>query len=122
MANDVHIEVHDGAAPSLSLVTGTNHRIVIRHLFLVIERLYHDDRPVQTAPFTVELANGKMVEGHLDARGKARVRLSAPPKQVQFGPDSRPWTRADRRENPDYCETLSAADIESLIDAHFAAT
>jgi hypothetical protein len=82
---------------------------------LELEHLYHDDRPVHQASFTVELSDGSKVEGQLDAEGRATVHLSVMPTRVQFGPDSRAWKQVDETKNPDYQEELS--DIDSFINA-----
>ncbi len=85
-------------------------------LVLELEHLYHDDRPVYEAPFTVELSDGGSIKGQLDATGKATVHLQVIPTRVQFGPDSRPWKKVDQTTNPDYQETLT--DVDGFIDSH----
>jgi hypothetical protein len=82
---------------------------------LELEHLYHDDRPVCEAPFTVELSDGSKVNGQLDANGRATVHLAVIPTRVQFGPDSRAWKLVDQTANPDYQAEL--ADIDGFINA-----
>jgi hypothetical protein len=85
-------------------------------LVLRLEHLYHDDRPVHEAPFTVELSGGSRITGKLDAKGRATVHVPVVPTRVQFGPDSRPWKQIEQKSNPDYQEELD--DIDGFIDAH----
>jgi hypothetical protein len=110
----------DGTWPSVTLPTGARHRIILRRLRLEIERVYHDDRPVVGAPFTVELADGNKIEGKLDEAGKASVKLSAPAKRIQFGPDERDWTRVDQEENPDRKDDLG--DVDAFVNERFSQT
>ncbi len=85
-------------------------------LVLRLEHLYHDDRPVHEAPFTVELSDGSRITGKLDAKGRATVHVPVVPTRVQFGPDSRPWKQIEQKSNPDYQEELD--DIDGFIDSH----
>lgn len=100
----------DGTWPPLALPTGARHEVVLRWRTLEIERRYHDDQPVQDAPFTVELVDGRTITGRLNADGKARVKLLARPTRIQFGPDARDWTLSDPEVNPDYGDELGDAD------------
>jgi hypothetical protein len=84
-------------------------------LVLKLERLYHDDHPVQDAPFTVELSDGSKIEGQLDAKGRATVPVPSPPTRVQFGPDQRPWKSVDQEKNPDFQADLG--DIDAFVNA-----
>ncbi|MDQ2646998.1 MAG: hypothetical protein M3020_24550, partial [Myxococcota bacterium] len=81
---------------------------------LELERKYHDLEPVQGAAFRVQLWDGSLVTGTLDAEGKATVPVSAAPVRVQYGPDARPyaWYEPD---NPDYEPDLSKAELEAFV-------
>lgn len=81
---------------------------------LELERKYHDLEPVQRAAFRVQLWDGSLVNGTLDAEGKATVAVSAAPVRVQYGPDAREyaWYEPD---NPDYRPDLSRAELEAFV-------
>jgi len=110
----------DGAWPAVTLPTGARHKIILRRPVLEIERRYHDDKPVHGAPFTVELANGKTIEGKLSAAGEARVPLPARARRIQFGPDERDWTLVDAQKNPDHQDELG--DVDAFVGARFTRT
>lgn len=121
MAGEVEIQSDgSGNATPVSLDTGKTHTLVIRCVHLT--HLYHDDRPVQGAAFTIELANGKTIKGRLDDNGKADVPVLSQPKRVQFGPDRRPLRRVDQRENPDYQDLVTREDIDDFVDDRFEET
>lgn len=82
---------------------------------LSLRRLYHDDTPVQGATFEVEVENERTIVGTLDENGEAKVGLLGRPKRVRFGPDVRPYERADPKRNPDYKEQLTQADADALV-------
>lgn len=111
----IDIAAGDAANP-VSLNTGERHVIIIKRPRLELTRLYHDDRPVHGASFTVELTNGRKVEGKLDDEGHATVALPGLPSRVQFGPDSRDWVRVDQTKNPDFQDQI---DVDSFVDARF---
>jgi hypothetical protein len=109
----------EGQWPPVSLATGQKHKVVMRLPQLELEHLYHDDKPVHDAPFTLELTDGRTIEGTLDAEGKATVKnLTSQPKRVRFGPDQRPYKRVDAEDNPDFKAQFTAADAEALVDQH----
>ncbi len=111
----------DGRWPSVSLPTGDSHTIVLRFPTLQLERRYHDDAPVQGAPFTVRLADGSEVEGALDENGRAELKdLPAAPGTVRFGPDARSYRRMDDRKNPQYKAEPSATDADALVRRRLA--
>jgi hypothetical protein len=119
VADTIEIDLLSGdAAAPLSVATGSKYKIVIKRPVLKLSRLYHDDRPVEQAPFTVRLANGQKVQGTLDASGKAAVILPAAPQEVQFGPDGRDWKRVDQTKNPELQE-LTAGDVDAFVNARF---
>jgi hypothetical protein len=83
---------------------------------LELERKYHDLEAVQGAAFRVQLWDGSLVNGKLDAQGKAQVPVSVAPVRVQYGPDSREysWYQPD---NPDYRPDMSSAELEAFVSA-----
>ncbi len=105
----------DGSLSPVLLETGMSHPLVLPLQTLLLERRYHDDEPLQRAPFEVELDGGRIVKGQLDDRGRARLRGLGKPVRVRFGPDARDWKRVDEEANPDYREELSPSDIEALV-------
>jgi hypothetical protein len=114
----IDIAAGDAANP-VSLNTGERHVIIIKRPRLELTRLYHDDRPVQGASFTVELTNGRKVQGKLDAEGNATVALPGLPSRVQFGPDRREWVRVDQTKNEDFQDQI---DVDSFVEARFQAS
>jgi hypothetical protein len=112
----------EGNWPQVSLATGQKHKIITRMPELQLEHLYHDDKPVHEAAFTLELNDGRTIEGKLDADGKATVKnLTSLPKRVRFGPDQRAYKRVDAEDNPDYKDQFSSGDAEALVDQHLKA-
>jgi hypothetical protein len=119
MADDpIEIDLAGGGASApLALATGSKYKIVLKRPILRLEHLYHDDRPVQNAPFTVELANGDKIKGQLDENGRATVAVPSTPVQVQFGPDARPWERVDQTENPDFVGEIDSGQADDFVAA-----
>jgi hypothetical protein len=105
----------DGNPTDVSLPTDNDHTVSIQTIHL--QHLYHDDTPVESAPFVIELDDGTTVEGSLDENGEADVPTTAVPTQVQFGPDQRDWTPDDQEANPDYQEFASDDDVDEFVDA-----
>jgi hypothetical protein len=117
----IEIDLVGGDAPSpLSLPTGQVHSIVLKRPILQLKHLYHDDGPVQGAAFTVQLANGRQLQGTLDENGEASVPLPARATKVRFGPDARPWRRKDEAKNPDFLAEFEAEDADAFVAARFA--
>lgn len=105
-----------GAFPSHDVATGAEHEFVVRTL--VLEHRYHDDEPLHRAPYKVTLPNGYEMVGELDDQGRATLYGVPSDVEVVYGPDQREWQTADARENPDYRESTSAADIERLFQKY----
>jgi hypothetical protein len=107
----------DGTFAVKSLATGKRHRLVLRTLRL--DHRYHDDEPVQGAPFSVRFSNGYEARGTLDESGKARlIGVPAGQAEVRYGPDSRPYEAIEQPKNPDYREQMGAADFDALFDKY----
>lgn len=89
-----------------------------RNTVLLLEHKYHDDEPVQEAEYEVELRDGTIIKGKLDAEGKARIE-GVPPERakVRYGPDVRKWERKDQTPNPTFKESFADADADAIIDA-----
>jgi hypothetical protein len=84
-----------------------------------LERRYHDDEPLQGAPFELQLSDGRTVTGKLDKFGRARVEGVSPGvAHVRFGPDERPWEPVDQRVSPAFRENFNEADVRALIARH----
>jgi hypothetical protein len=103
--------------PLMTFPTGKVNKILLLQQKLQLTHLYHDDRPVHGADFTVILTNGQQVKGTLDDNGEATVVVSAPGAKVQFGPDVRPWERVDQTKNPDFQADL---DADGFVASRFA--
>lgn len=87
-----------------------------RSLDITIERLYHDNEPVQNAPFEIELADSTTIEGTLDTAGKASLTgLKSEPKRIRFEPDAREYTPVNLVENSEYKASFSQADADAII-------
>lgn len=96
--------------------SGESHTFVVRRLAL--DHRYHDDDPVQDAPFTVRFPNGFEVNGTLDKQGRAVV-LGVPAQcEVRYGPDQRAFEPVDDRENPDHREQLAESDLDALFEKY----
>ena len=86
-----------------------------------LDHRYHDNDPIQNAPFEALLSDGTIRKGVLDKQGKAELHDVPPgPVRVTFGPDARPYTAVPGPRNPLYKGTLSAAEREELIARHLA--
>ncbi len=109
----------DGSWPVTSLGTGAAYEVVLKRptRTLELERRYHDDRPVRGAPFEVLEADGGIIEGELDASGRATVEhvLDGEVK-VRFGPDERDYQPVEQGRNPEYRESFSQMDADALIE------
>lgn len=88
-----------------------------RNTVLMLEHRYHDDKPVQGAEYEVELRDGTILKGKLDAAGKARIE-GVPPEgaKVRFGPDQREWLRSEKTPNPQFKASFSDLDAQALVD------
>ena len=104
----------DGGTKSQKVPSGASHTFVVRSLKL--DARYHDDDPLQEAPFTLVFPNGLEIEGQLDTEGKATV-VGVPKGRgkVRYGPDQRDYQRADTRENPDYRTSFTKATFDELL-------
>lgn len=105
-----------GAFPSYKAASGVEHEFIVRKL--VLEHRYHDDEPLQRAPYKVTFPNGYEVVGELDEQGRATLYGVPAEVKVVYGPDQRQWCAADTRENPDYRESTSSADLEQLFQKY----
>lgn len=90
----------DGVFPETRVSLNATHVFVVQSLTL--ERRYHDDSAVQDATYKVTLANGREIEGTLDAQGRAKLLGISRSVSVVFGPDAREYARVDTRDNPDF--------------------
>nr|WP_272091163.1 PAAR domain-containing protein [Nannocystis bainbridge] len=89
-----------------------------RNRVLILDHRYHDDEPVQEAEYEVELHDGTILKGKLDAEGRARIEgVPAERAQVTYGPDVRSWERKDQTPNPSFAESFADGDADALIDA-----
>lgn len=81
-----------------------------------MRHVYHDDAPLQGAPYTAKFADGSTRQGTTDGNGNVHI-SDVPPgtAQIQFKPDSRPYEVKTKADNPDYKPVLSDADIDGLI-------
>jgi hypothetical protein len=81
-----------------------------------LERRYHDDEPLQGAPFELELSDGTIITGKLNAQGRAVIPdLPVGQASVTYGPDARPYERKDKRMNPHYQPEFGDPQIEALL-------
>lgn len=107
----------DGSFEPIELPTGQKHQLVLRTLLL--DHRYHDDGPVEGAPFTVRFASGYQVSGKLDGQGRARVAgVPSGQAEVRYGPDSRPYQPVEQEKNPDYRPDMSDGDLDALMDKY----
>jgi len=85
-------------------------------LTVTIERLYHDNEPVQQAPFEIELADATIVKGTLDTAGNATVsQLRSTPKRIRFEPDAREFKPVNLVENPEYKTAFAQPDADAIV-------
>lgn len=91
----------------------------LRTVTVHLERLYHDDEPLQGAAFELVTSDGSIVEGTLGRNGQATVYdLPEGPMQVRFGPDSRPYAVKDQTKNPEYVESATPQTIQALVSRY----
>lgn len=95
----------DGLFPETSVSLNAVHVFIVHELTL--DRRYHDNSAVQSAPYKVTVASGHEIEGTLDAQGRAKILGVSPSVSVVFGPDGREYMRADTRDNPDFRGAVS---------------
>lgn len=89
----------------------------LRNSTLLLERLYHDNDPVQEAEYEIEMFDGTIVKGKLDKEGRAKIEgVKTEVHKVRFGPDVRPFERKDLTPNSRFREALGAADIDAMIE------
>ncbi|WP_155639798.1 DUF2345 domain-containing protein, partial [Burkholderia cepacia] len=82
--------------------------------FLEINHHYTDIEPVRNAPYKVQLSDGTIHSGTLDATGFARLEGVEPGKAtVDLGEDARQWVGEAKRPNSD---SDAATDTESAIN------
>ncbi len=87
-----------------------------KSLTITIERFYHDNEPVQEAPFEIELADATTVKGTLDTTGNASVTgLKSTPKRIRFEPDAREFKPVNLVENAEYKASFSQADADTIV-------
>jgi len=88
-----------------------------RKTTLMLERLYHDNDPVQEAEYEVEMFDGTIIKGKLDKDGRATIEgVQAEVHKVRYGPDAREFTRKDLTPNSLLRESLGPADIDAMIE------
>jgi hypothetical protein len=88
---------------------------------LEVTHHYHDDTPVEGAEYEVEFSDGSVRKGTLSEPG--RLLISDAPlgsAKVRFGPDARPYERAQKAANPEYRPAMSASDVDGLIARRLA--
>lgn len=105
-----------GKLPPITVPSGASHTFVTRTLTL--DHRYHDDDPVQDADFWVTLPGGVEVHGRLDKTGRATLVGVPEVVKVRYGPDARPFERADKRENPDKRDSFGDGDFDALYEKY----
>ena len=89
----------------------------LRNSTLLLERLYHDNDPVQEAEYEIEMFDGTILKGKLDKEGRATIEgVKAEVHKVRYGPDVRAFERKDLTPNSLFREALGAADIDAMIE------
>jgi len=84
---------------------------------LFIERLYHDNDPVQEARFEVAFADATSVTGQLDNKGTATVEnLDNIPEKIRFKPDARKYEVIKQPDNPDFLSSFAKADADAIVN------
>lgn len=104
----------DGTFAELKLSTDQQHTVEVD--VLELDHRYHDNENLQEAQFSLRSDRGLVYEGRLDAEGKATV-VGLPPGNlsVRFGPDNRPYEPVSRKDNPDFQDINSEADVDKRV-------
>jgi type VI secretion system secreted protein VgrG len=89
-----------------------------------MQYLYHDDEPVQGAPFKATLADGSVREGALDDAGTMTIDdIPVGAVKVELGLDTRTYRRKDAAGNPEFKEgPFTEDDVDSLLAKHGGAS
>lgn len=85
-----------------------------------MQYLYHDDEPVQGAPFKAMLADGSVRQGALDDVGRMALDdIPVGAVKVELGLDTRTYRRKDATDNPDFNDgPFTDDDVDSLLTKH----
>lgn len=102
----------EGKLEPARVPSAASHTFVVRTLTL--DHRYHDDDPVQEAPFWAALPGGMELSGQLDKFGKATLVGVSGSVKVRYGPDAREFERVDKRDNPDKRDSFGDSDFDAL--------
>ncbi|WP_321884717.1 type VI secretion system Vgr family protein [Paraburkholderia bannensis] len=78
---------------------------------------YHDDTPVQGAPFKIHYDNGATFSGIVDEKGQADL-TNAPkgPGRIELGEDARAYEVKATEKNPHYKADWDDSDMQATLD------